>query len=386
MSLQLTEEHFNPFSLRPSFVEIDFAALEENYFKLQTIAKSSLVMPVVKANAYGHGLVRCSKTLEEIGAPFLAVAFVEEGIELRKAGIKTKILVLGGIFDNQVRYFLDYDLDLTVSSIHKLEAVEEEARKLSKKARVHLKVDTGMARIGVRPESALALFEGAMKCKHLEIISVYSHFATADSVDFTYSRKQLASFKECTAFFDDKKTKRPLFHIANTPAILKLPESHLDLVRPGLGIYGVCPSAHFRTNFDLKPVLSFKSKVVYFKVVKKGQGVSYDHDWIAPCDSRVVTIPVGYGDGYLRRLSNCAEVLIRGKRYPIIGKVCVDQFMVNIADSEAYLGDEVVLIGAQGNETIDVLELAEKAGTTPHEITIAITLRVPRVALGAKSK
>lgn len=377
MRASLTEEHFNPFSLRPSFVEIDLSAIEENYFALKSLGAE--VMPVVKANAYGHGLITCSKHLEKLGAPFLAVAFVEEGIELRNAGVKCPILVLGGVFDNQLSYFLDYDLDITISSLHKLEALEA----INKPARVHLKIDSGMGRIGVRPESAEALFKKALSLKNIEIVSVYSHLATADSGDFTKSREQLARFKECISYFENQ-SKRPLFHIANTPAALALPESRLDLIRPGLGIYGICPSAAFRDGFKLKPALSFKSKVVYFKVVKKGSGVSYDHDFIAEKDTRVVTVPVGYGDGYLRSLSNVSHVLIRGKRYPVIGKVCVDQFMVDLGDDgEAYLGDEVVLIGEQGGERIDVLELAEAAGTTSHEVTIAITRRVPRVYSGA---
>ena len=337
-------------------------------------------MAVVKANAYGHGLISCARRLAQEGADYLGVAFVEEGVELRHAGITTPILVFGGIFGAQIKLYLDYDLDITASSLSKLRQIESTARQLRKRARVHLKIDTGMERIGVHYYSAETLLEETLRCPHCDITGVFSHFACADDENLSFTKAQLERFLEVTGLFSRRGLPCPLRHMATSAALLRLKESHLDMVRPGIALYGVYPETHLQQCLPLTPAMRLTSRVVYFKVVKKGAGVSYGQRWVAPEDSRVVTVPIGYGDGYFRHLSNRGAVLIRGCKYPIVGSVCMDQIMVNLgALGEAYNGDEVVLIGAQGGEHITVNEIADLVGTIPYEVLTSTNQRVPRI-------
>lgn len=362
---------------RPTTLDIDLLALENNFQKLRDHVAPSALMTVVKANAYGHGLIECSRHLEKIGANYFGVALVEEGVELRRAGIKSPILVFGGIVGGQIDIYLKYDLDITASSIDKLKAIDEAAKKVGRRARVHLKIDTGMRRIGVRPSSAQKLIDFALATKNSDLIGVFSHFANADHKEFTETEEQLQEFLSCT---DNLKTTYPkvIRHIANSAAVLSSKTTHLDMVRIGISLYGIYPAPHLASVVTLKSVMSLSSQVVFFKVVTKGQGVSYGHTWHAPKDSRIVTVPIGYGDGYPRSLSNKAEVLIKGKRYPVVGTICMDQMMVNIGDDTAYNGDPVTLIGKEGSEEITVSELAERAGTIPYEILTSLNLRLPR--------
>jgi alanine racemase len=244
---------------------------------------------------------------------------------------------------------------------------------------VHLKIDTGLERIGVHYYSASQLFDAALASSHCDIVGVYSHFADVSLDDLTLAKLQLERFLESLHSFESRAKGPFLRHIASSSGLMSLKESHLDMVRPGLSLYGVYPGEGYNEILKVHPVLKLKSQVVYFKVVKKGAGVSYGHKWHAPEDTRVVTLPLGYGDGYLRALSNKAPVLIRGKRYPTVGVICMDQLMVNIGRGEAFNGDEVVLIGEQEGERVSVEELARLIDTTPHEILVALNQRVPRV-------
>ena len=353
-------------------------AVVSNFRAIAEFVDPATVMAVVKANAYGHGLIACADALVKGGAKYLGVAFVEEGIELRNAGISTPILVFGGIFGSQIALYLENDLDLTASSISKLRAIEKCAVFMNKEARVHLKIDTGMERIGVHHYSAKALFEATTYCPHCKIVGVFSHLATADDEDPNFMFLQRERFLGALNFYSERGIPCPPRHIANSAGLLKARSMHLDIVRPGIALYGIAPSDHLADVVPLKPAISLKSKVVYFKVVKKGSTVGYGQSWTAPRDCRVVTVPIGYGDGYSRALSNKGSALIRGKRYPIIGRVCMDQIMVNIGMDEAYNGDEVVLIGAQGNEKITVQNIAAEIGTISWEVLTSTNLRVPR--------
>ncbi len=368
----------NPVTLRPSVMEVNLDALTKNFQTIQHYSPNSIVMPVVKANAYGHGLVVCGKHLEEIGAKFLGVAFVEEGITLRQAGVTIPILVMGGIFDSQIQYFIDYELDITASSVSKLEAINETASSLGKQARVHLKIDTGMERVGVHYYSAEKIFNKARECSNCDIVGIYSHFAAAERPDLSLTRTQLERFLECSEAFYQEQEHKPLRHIARSAALMSFKESHLDMVRTGISLYGVYPAEHLRETIKLEPVMTLRSKVVFFKVVQKGAGVSYGHTWCAPKDTRIVTVPIGYGDGYSRRLSNKADVLINDKRYPVVGTVCMDQIMIDVGEDDVFVGDEVVLIGRQGKEQITIGEIAEKVGTSTHEVLVSTNMRVPR--------
>jgi alanine racemase len=366
------------FTLRPTQVQIDLDRLTANYRAIQQHVGNALVMPILKANAYGHGLVRVGQHMEELGAKMLGVAYLEEGILLREAGVRTPILVLGGILGSQVPLFLQHDLMLTVSSLQKLEQVEAAAAELGVTARVHLKIDTGMERIGVHYYSAESLLEATLKCRHVRIEGIFSHFANADALDLSSAKLQVERFEEVLAFYEKRSLPMPARHMANSGAILQLPESWFDLVRPGILLYGVYPSTEARKTVPVQPALAWTSKVVYFKVVEAGHPVSYGSKWQSDHAVRVVTVPVGYGDGYFRSMGGKAQVLINGKRYPVVGTICMDQFMVSIEQDSAFNEDEIVLVGGNG-EHISVEDLADWAGTIPYEILTNINTRVPRV-------
>lgn len=365
--------------VRPTFVEVDLDRLTHNFQAIKAHVDPAQIMVILKANAYGHGLVETARHLVSVGADYLGVAFLEEGILLREQGIMAPILVLGGIMGNQVPLFLDYDLTLTASSLEKLEQIQRAARARRKVAKIHLKIDTGMERIGVHYYSADALLEASLGCDYCQVEGIYSHFANADAADLTSAKVQLERFQEVLSFYEKRGLAPPLRHIANSGAILQLPEAHFDMVRAGILLYGVYPSQEVPQIVPVHPALSWKSHVVYFKVVQPDHPVSYGSTWQPSEMVRVVTIPVGYGDGYFRSLSNKAHVLIRGHRYPVVGRVCMDQMMVNIGWETAYNGDEVVLLGEQNEEAISAVDLAEWAGTIPYEVLTNINTRVPRI-------
>jgi alanine racemase len=367
------------FALRPTQVEVDLEQITANYHAIQTHVGEAAVMPILKANAYGHGLVRVAQHLRDEGVRTLGVAYLEEGILLREAGIRLPILVLGGILGSQAATFIKHDLTLTASSIQKLEQVEAAAEAAKTRARVHLKIDTGMERIGVHYYSAEDLLEASLKCKHVFIEGIFSHFANADAADLSSAKLQLERFEEVLSFYEKRGLPSPIRHMANSGAILQMPESWLDMVRPGILMFGVYPSQAVQQTVVVQPAMRWTSRVVYFKVVKAGHPVSYGSTWQSDHDTRVVTVPVGYGDGYFRGMSNRAQVLINAGRYPVVGAICMDQFMVNIEQNSAYNEDEVVLVGASGDERITVEDLAEWAGTIPYEVLTNINTRVPRI-------
>ena len=365
--------------LRPTVVEVDLGRLTANYRAIETAVSPAHIMPILKANAYGHGLVEIARYVVSLGASYLGVAFLEEGILLREAGIEAPILVLGGILGNQIPLFLQHDLTLTASSTEKLAQINAAAQALGTQAKVHLKIDTGMERIGVHYYSAEPLLEASLHCKHCLVEGIYSHFANADTADLTSARLQLERFNEVLRFYEKRSLPTPLRHIANSGAILQLPDSHFDMVRPGILMYGVYPSDEVPRTVGVQPVLSWKSRVVYFKVVQPYHPVSYGSTWQSDHMVRVVTIPTGYGDGYFRRMSGQAEVIIRGKRYPVVGRICMDQMMVNIEWDSAYNNDEVILMGESDGLSIRCEELAAWAGTIPYEVLTNINTRVSRV-------
>ncbi|HEU5195112.1 MAG TPA: alanine racemase [Methylomirabilota bacterium] len=364
---------------RPTVVEVSLGRLAENYRAIAAAVAPAAVMPILKANAYGHGLIAVARHLAGLGVTSFGVAFLEEAVALREAGVTVPILVMGGILGDQIPIFLRHRLTLTASSVDKLRAIDAAARELGVRAKVHLKIDTGMERIGVHWYSAETLLERAGEGRNLDVEGIYSHFANADAADLGSARVQLERFREVLSWYDKRGVTPPVRHMANSGAILQLPESHLDLVRAGILLYGVYPSAGMRKTVAVRPALSWKSRVVYFKVVKPGHPVSYGSTWQSDHPVRVVTVPVGYGDGYFRALSNTAQVLIRGKKYPVVGRVCMDQIMVNIEWDTAYNGDPVTLLGADGEALITCEDLAGWAGTIPWEVLTNINTRVPRV-------
>ena len=366
--------------VRPTRVDVELKILAENFNKVRSQVRGK-IMPILKANAYGHGLVRTALLYEELKADYLGVAVVEEGILLREMGIKMPILVLGGVWGNQIPLFLKRDLMITASSIDKLKQIDETSEQMKVKAKVHLKVDTGMERLGVHYYNAEKFLEAAYGCKNIIVDGVYSHFANSEAEDLSHTKLQLERFNDVFKYFEKHSIKPPIRHISNSGAILQLPEANLDMVRPGIMLFGVYPSKNIKKTVDVNPALTWKSLVVYFKVIKAGNGVGYGLTYKPDHNIRAVTIPVGYGDGYFRSLSNKAKVIIHGKKYPVIGNVSMDQIIVNIENDSAYNGDEVILLGSDGINSITAEDLAEWAGTIPYEILTNINTRVPRIYL-----
>lgn len=366
---------------RPTRILVDLDAIAHNLGAIRERVRVP-VMGIVKANAYGHGLVPVARRLQAEGVDQLGVAFLEEGIALREAGIGLPILVLGGIFGPQVEDYLRHDLEITVSSLDKLRQVEAAAQALGRKAVVHLKIDTGMERIGVHSYSCGPFIEAAVGSSWCTIKGVYSHLACADDPDSPMTARQVERFAEACGHFHRLGVPMPLRHLANSGGVLHFPETWLDMVRPGILLYGVQPDPASRPALALRPALSLVSRVVYFKVVQAGHPVSYGATWTPARDTRVVTIPIGYGDGWPRALSSRGEVLVRGARHPLVGRVCMDQFMVDIGTGSAWNGDEVVLVGRQGGQAITVEAVAEAAGTIPYEILTGLNERIPRVYVG----
>ena len=365
--------------VRPTRVEVNLKSLKENYLSVKKHIGPVKIMPILKANAYGHGLVKIAQFYQEMEVDYLGVAVVEEGILLRKFGIITPILVLGGVWENQIPLFLKNDLTITASSIDKLRQIEESAGQLKKKAKVHLKIDTGMERLGVHYYNAERFLEEAYKCSNILVEGIFSHFSNSDSIDLSHTRLQYGRFMEVLRFFEKNSIPPPIRHISNSGAILQFPEARLDLVRPGILLFGVYPSNEIEKTIVVKPVLSWKSLVVYFKVITPGHPVGYGLTWQTDHNVRAVTIPVGYGDGYFRSMSGKARVIIRKNNYPVVGTISMDQIVVNIEDGTAYHGDEVILIGSDGINNITCEELADWAGTIPYEILTNINTRVPRI-------
>ena len=365
-------------SVRATWAEVNLTRLSRNLQAIRAYVAPARVMIVVKANAYGHGLAEVARQLGP-QADYIGVAVLEEGIFLRNLGVKAPILILGGIWGDQVPQYLQHDLTLTASSVERLEQIDGAAADMGVKAKVHLKIDTGMERIGVHYYSARTLQEAALRCKHVIVEGIFSHFANSDAADLSHARLQLERFQEVLRFYENNSLAMPIRHMANSAAILQMKESHLDMVRPGIMLYGVYPAREVTRTVEVRPALAWKSRVVYFKVVKAGHPVSYGSAWQSDHPVRIVTVPVGYGDGYFRSMSNRAQVLIRGKKYPQVGRICMDQMMVNIEADSAFNGDEVTLMGESDSLAISAQELADWAGTIPYEILTNINTRVPRV-------
>ncbi|KFN48982.1 alanine racemase [Arenimonas composti] len=370
------------FQQRPTRIRVDLDALAHNLKTLRAHAGVP-VMAVVKANAYGHGLVPVGRHLQAVGVEQLGVAFLEEGVALRQAGVTVPILVMGGIFGPQASELIQHDLMITVSSLDKLRLVEAAAEALGRRAQVHLKIDTGMERIGVHARNAGPFIEAAVASAWCDIRGIYSHLARADEPDSPATAQQLERFLDACAHFERLGAPMPQRHLANSGGLLWFPRTHLDLVRPGIALYGVMPDPALPSPLPLRPALSLRSQVVYFKVVPKGHPVSYGGTWTPDVDTRVITVPIGYGDGWPRALSSRGEVLVRGHRRPIVGRICMDQFMADIGpDGSAWNEDEVILIGEQDGHAIRCEDVAAAAGTIPYEILVNLNLRIPREYTG----
>ncbi len=371
--------------MRPTRAEINVEHFLKNLRLVRRqVGAGARIMPIVKANAYGHGLdiiARAAIKSEEIDA--FGVATEEEGTRLRQL-TTLPILVLTGAAPDEIDAFLEHQLDFTLSVPETLHAIAARASALGIRARVHLKVDTGMRRMGVEPHNALEFLREIESLReHVELVGLSTHFATSDELDQTFFRRQLALFR---AVIDETHLAGihiPLIHAANSGAILQAPkESAFDMVRPGIMLYGYVPSMELQEKFgaELAPCLSLVSSVVLVKPISKGEGVSYNLRWHAERDTRIATVPIGYGDGYPRLLTNRSRAMIRGKLYPLRGAICMDQVMIDVGNDDVVTGDRVEFISATNRE-LDAWSLAETIGTIPYEILTGIAARVPRVAV-----
>jgi alanine racemase len=377
-------------TVRPTRAEIDLEAVLHNAREVQRVVGNQVgLLAVVKADAYGHGAVPVARALADRGGVrALAVSLVEEGLELRRAGVRGEILVMGGVYGGAHRELLAHDLVPIVSDGADLEPFARAAAALGRRARMHLKVDTGMSRLGLRTEGLAAFLDALSGHPELEVVGLCTHFATADAADGSQTRSQLARFEEARRLFDSRGIQPVLLHAANTAATFHHPEARFDAVRPGLALYGGGGGgtpADGEAAAALRPTIRFVSAVAQLRDIAAGDTVSYGAHWRAPVASRIATLPVGYADGYPRRLSvgagEHAEILVGGRRCPVVGAVCMDMTLVDVTalGDDVRVGDEAVLLGAQGDERITTTELAERAGLIEYEITCGISKRVPRV-------
>lgn len=362
---------------RPTWAEINLNNLEHNFRQIKRLLEpATKILVTVKADAYGHGLIPVSKRLVSCGADYLGVASIDEGIKLRRAKINRPVLILSLILKKDIGPLFEYRLTPTVCDRELAEAINNRARIRSKPVKVHIKVDTGMGRIGVMHQDARELIEKIHRLKFINIEGVFTHFAFAD-MNKEFTLYQIKLFNNLVKELCDEAIDIPLRHAANSMAVIGYKASHFNMVRPGLAIYGLYPKQNLKV--DLKPVLNLKTKIVYVKRVPKGFGISYGHDYVTKKPTAIATLPIGYGDGFPRNLSNCAPVLIGGKRFKIAGRICMDQIMVDVGNYRVKAGDEAVLIGSQGRYRITAEELADLSNTIPYEIVCGLGSRIPRV-------
>lgn len=368
-------------SLKRVYAEIDLGNLVHNLKSVKAKTNTD-VMAVVKTDAYGHGAVECSRTLQENGFENFAVATAEEALELRKNGIGGRILILGYVFPEDHDALVENDVRLAVFDYESAKQIDEAASRISKKAKIHLKIDTGMGRIGFLPDQkSLDEILEISTLNNVEIEGIFTHFACADMTDKAFTEKQRIIFKKFVEDLEQNGVEIPIKHDCNSAGAMDFDGGFLDMVRSGIINYGLYPSDEVRfENYDIKPVMSLISHVTLVKEVGEGFTVSYGSTFVTNRNTKIATVPVGYGDGYPRSLSNCGFVLINGKRAPIIGRVCMDQFMVDVTEiSNVQRGSRVTLVGEDGSEQITVEDLSSLCGRFNYEFVCDINKRVPRV-------
>ena len=372
---------------RPTLAEIDLAALRHNYLQLrQSIPETTGILAVVKADAYGHGFMDISRELELLNITAFGVAFLAEGIQLRKSGIDRPILLLGGIYPGQEKKCIGFNLSTVVFNLEQARALDKAAARLFRKASIHLKVDTGMGRLGIHHLQAAEFLKELKSLRNIELEGIISHFASADELDedgrrFTERQHEIFAGVVETAH---KTGFTPRFiHLANSAATVSLNLPFCNLVRPGIALYGAIPSVDFEGKLDLQPVMRLKSRIAMLKWVDPGMSLSYARTFVSGRRTLVASVPVGYADGYCRALSNRGDVLVRGQRARVAGTVCMDWILLDVTDiPDVAEADEVILLGCSASgECIRAEELAERAGTIPYEIFCGISKRVPRAYL-----
>lgn len=381
----------------PIYAEIDLAAFRHNLEEIKKIISPDTgIIAVIKADAYGHGVIDIAREASDSGVKFFAVARMNEAAVLRDAGINTPVL----LFDDSRTYgadkYIDLDIRASVNTMEDAEYFSASASEYGKKLKVHVKIDTGMGRLGFVADGLTSVGDGIplqekikkiSQLPNIEIEGIYSHFANADTRDKTHAENQLAMFRNLATKLDSILERKPLLHMANSAAIMEIPDSHFDMVRPGIIMYGLYPSNEVdRSIITLKPVMSLKSRIVHIKKVGPGFKVSYGSTYVTDKETVIATVPAGYADGINRLLSSNGYMLVRGKGAPIIGRVCMDLTMIDVTGIDgAAVHDEVVIIGRQGDEEITADELAARTGTINYEVVTSLAPRVPRIIINRKN-
>lgn len=372
--------------MRPTRVYIDLNKLDMNIRALKNLIKvnqsNAGYMAVVKANAYGHGAIEVGSQAIESGANWLGVAIAEEGVELREAGIEAPILVLGAMAENAAKLIVEYDLVQTVFSIDTAKLLNDLGRKYDKRIPIHIKLDTGMGRIGIRSEKELVRFlELTKNLPYIDHQGIFTHLAVADEKDKSFTQEQCRRFRNMLAICKAHDIDFKYIHAANSAATIGYPNTYFDLVREGIAMYGYYPSNQINTEkVSISPILEWHSKIVYIKEVEAGTSIGYGRTFVADRAMKIATIPVGYADGYNRLLSNRGHVLVGGQKAPIVGRICMDQTMIDISHiSNATKGDDVILIGSQEQNIITADDIAALCHTIPHEVLTSISPRVDRL-------
>ncbi len=361
--------------------EINLDHLAHNLHQIRDRVAPARVIPVVKADAYGHGAVACAGRLVREGVPMFAVAHFQEAMELRESGIDQAILVLGRLFPYQLPEAVKAGFRITVFGEEDLRWLE--AAGAERPVPVHVKIDTGMGRTGLLASRTDSFLNDLVQCRSIIWEGLFSHFATADEPDKRYANLQLARFRELLGRVRELARRPSLIHMASSAAILDLPESTFDAVRPGIIMYGHYPSRTTSQTIAPKQVMTLKTYVAHVREMPGGHPVSYGRRWSTPGPTRLVVLPIGYADGISRRLTNLGKVLIRGKQYPMVGTVTMDFIMVDVADDPVKVGDEVIIWGESSQGTIQLADVAERIGTIPYELTCMVSKRVRRVYRGA---
>ncbi len=366
--------------LRPTIAEIDLQAIAFNLKGVRArVGHDVRIMAVVKANAYGHGIEGVSKYVERSLADYFGVAFAEEGLALRKAGIRKPVHVFALPAPSQASLFVDGKLEPTVCTPENVRVLQSAAARGKRTLPIHVKIDTGMNRIGVKRSILPDLLKAIAKASRLEIKGIFTHFANSDERDKGFMNEQLREFESALEYLSGQKVEPELIHCANSAAILDAPQTYFSMVRPGVMMYGCYPSRTTSESIPLKPAMAIKTRVALVKWVEQGESVSYGRRYHAARRTKIATFPIGYADGFSRLLSGKASALIGGKEYPIAGTICMDQLMVDVGEDDVAEGAEAILVGSQGEKRIGLEDLAAKIGTIPYEICCAISSRVPRV-------
>lgn len=364
------------------YTKINLDNIKKN---LQNVRKkfgdSMLIMGIVKANAYGHGAVETARALVEFGADMLGVAAIDEALELRENGITAPILILGQIFRQDYESAIENDITCTVIDVETAKGISQKAAELKRNAKIHIKIDTGMGRIGFQPdENGKNQIKEIFSLESITVEGAFTHFATADNTDKVFANEQKAKFIQLTDELINEGYKIPVRHMYNSASAMELEGYAGEMIRCGIMLYGLYPSEEMNKEYKLYPALEFKSHISFVKAVGKGFKVSYGSTYVTQRDMKIATVPVGYGDGYPRYLSNKGEVLVHGTRCKILGRVCMDQFMIDVSHLDnVQIADEVTLVGVDGDEIITVDEVSEREARFNYEFCCLITPRVPRI-------